>query len=99
MVINYNMAASRELIAALQQAFGDQRFDEYAVAVRRDLPLEFLHDRKRTTRISVAHWLRWAVDQNIGLTRDPNNPTWFRVLAGRPPGRGITERDSRLIVK
>jgi hypothetical protein len=79
MVTTYNIHASRALVAALAQAFPNQRFDEYAILTKTELPLKFLDSHKVRRRVALAHWLRWAADQNIGLIRDPENPTWFRV--------------------
>ena len=78
--MTYNLIESRKLVLALRAEFGDSRFDEYSINAKSSgLPLGFLHDRKRTRRASIAHWLRWAADQGFGLERDPDNPTWFRI--------------------
>ena len=93
----YNMVASRDLMSALGEIFGDQRFDEYSILNHaRKLPLEFLNSRKQRQRVCIAHWLRWAADRNIGIIRDRDNSTWFRVLPVTRGGRGIAERDSNL---
>jgi hypothetical protein len=79
------MAASRELISALGEIFRDQRFDEYGVLNHAgELPLEFLNSRRQRQRVCIAHWLRWAADQKIGLSRHPDNPTWFRIAGPSP---------------
>src|ERR1700693_1751379 len=81
--MNYNMAASRELVAALGVMFEADKFDEYTILSHaRELPVDFLHDRNRRERVCFAHWLRWAAYRKIGVVRDPDNSTWFRVLPG-----------------
>jgi hypothetical protein len=79
--MNYNMKASRELVAALGDIFPNgQRFDEYTIISHaRELPLEFLASRRVPQRVAVATWLRSVADQNIGLSRDTDSMTWFRV--------------------
>jgi len=93
----YSMAASREPIAALGATFGEGRFDEYSIIANPKLPLTFLDSRRVPQRVCVARWLTWAATQNIGLTRDADNPTWFRVLPGATGSRGIAERNPSLI--
>jgi hypothetical protein len=96
----YNITASRKLLAALRDVFADQRFDEYAILARADrLPLDFLDSRKTRQRVMIAHWLRWAAEQGIGLERDADNPTWFRVCHGArvtgPPTPGAVGGESQ----
>jgi hypothetical protein len=87
--MTYNLTASRNLVAALRDVFGDpktdnrsyneyaQRFDEYSIVSHAErLPLAFLNSRRTRQRVMIAHWLRWAAEQDIGLERDS---TWFRV--------------------
>jgi hypothetical protein len=81
MMMIYNLTGSRILVAKLGEIFGDQRFDEYSVITKlRPISLQpALIDRKRSLRANVSLWLRWAASRDIGLSRDRNNPTWFRV--------------------
>src|SRR5437763_1940818 len=98
-MMNYNMGESRALIAALGEIFGGDKFDEYSILTKTKLPVDFLDSRKQTRRQCIAHWLRWAADRNIGVVRDPDNPTWFRVLPGYRAVAGNAEPIKSLIAK
>ena len=75
--MTYNATASRQLISALRDTFADWRFDEYGIIATPGLTFAFLFSRRMTQRVFVAHWLRRALDQDIGLQRDE---TWFQVV-------------------
>jgi hypothetical protein len=78
-MMNYNMAASRTLVAALGELFGADKFDEYTILSHaRELPVGVFCPLAALGRLS---------EYRLFGAR-PDYSTWFKVLPGLQGHRG-----------